>query len=429
MLKERPVLYAEYVAGSLCATLLFVWALMFSFVHFSDTGIFRVAMAVSFICALLIPGLVYQHLSTYKRTYKMAQKISKDLLAHSGELFYELYRNSPVPYLLIDTSGNIESANTSAIRLFGVLEGALDGTNFFRYIEDDGTHKTQLIPEYFEREKSIEGAEITLMKSEDMVRYAMLSIFSYRDVNGARKGLVTLVDITKQKLVDKAKTEFVSLASHQLRTPVSSMRWNIELFQSLPGTELSDIQREYVKKISDGVARMDTLISDFLSVSKLELGTLKPHYESFDLTQFLNSLYEEFRLYAEKREVVLETNWSLQYGMIVSDTRLLGMALGNLLGNAIKYTPRGGIVRARVEVGEKSISIHIEDSGIGIPSADQEMIFSKLYRASNVESKGIDGTGLGLYIVKEALRVIGGTITFESKEGVGSTFTATIPRR
>ncbi len=429
MLKERPVYYAEYVTGLLCAGLLFVWGLIFSFVHFSSSGAFRTALVASLLCIVFISTAVYQHLSTYKRTYRMAQKISKDLLTHSGELFYELYRNSPVPYLLIDTEGNIESANTSAIRLFGVVEGALNGTNFFRYIEDDGTHKTQLIPEYFKQEKSIESAEITLIKLDDMIRFAMLSVFSYKDADGSRKGLVTLVDITKQKMVDKAKTEFVSLASHQLRTPISSMRWNVELFQGIPGTELNDVQKQYLKKISDGLARMDSLITDFLSVSKLELGTLKPHYEAFDLTQFLSSLREEYRLHAEKKNVSLETNWSEEFGTIVSDTRLLGMAIGNILGNAIKYTLEGGSVRAHVTMGEKNITIRIQDSGIGIPSPDQEMIFSKLFRASNVESKGIDGTGLGLYIVKEALRVIGGTITFESKEGVGSTFIATIPRR
>jgi PAS domain S-box-containing protein len=324
MLKERPVLYAEYVAGSLCAVLLFIWWLIFSFVHYSSSSIFRFALITSFLFIIAFTTVVYQHLSTYKRTYKMAQKISKNLLAHSGELFYELYRNSPVPYILIDMHGTIESANTSAIRLFGVLEDALDGTNFFRYIEDDGTHKTQLIPEYFKQDKPIEGAEITLVKSDDMLRFAMLSIFSYKDVDGTKKGLVTLVDITKQKMVDKAKTEFVSLASHQLRTPISSMRWNVEIFQGLPGTELNDVQKQYIKKISDGLARMDSLISDFLSVSKLELGTLKPHYEAFDFTQFLSVLREEYKLHIEKKNISFETNWTDEFGTIISDTRLLG---------------------------------------------------------------------------------------------------------
>jgi PAS domain S-box-containing protein len=429
MFTERPKYYAELVAGTVCLGLFVILIPVFLFVRLSYENLSIVALAVIVACVVLVAVVVYLSLSTYVRTFKMAQKLSKDLLVHSRELFYELYRNGPVPYILIDGAGIIESANTSAIRFFGVHEGALDGTDFFTYIEDDGTNKTSFIPIYFKQGKAISEAEVTLHKADGTLRWAILSIFLYKDIEGREKGLLTIVDITKQKMIDKAKTEFVSLASHQLRTPISSLRWNVELFEGLPDVELNETQRQYLRKIGDGIARMDTLITDFLSVSKLELGTLKPHYETFDFSVFLGSLHEEFRLHAEKKKVVLETNWLESYGNITSDTRLLNMAIGNLLSNAIKYTPENGTVRALVSLGDTSIVFTIQDSGIGIPATDQEMIFSKLYRASNVESKGIEGTGLGLYIVKEALRVIGGTITFESKEGVGTSFTATIPKR
>ncbi|MCR4286036.1 MAG: PAS domain-containing sensor histidine kinase [Candidatus Kaiserbacteria bacterium] len=429
MFTERPKFYAEYIALVVfgISSLVLVPAVLFVRLPYEKLSL--VVIIVLALCVILISTVTYQSLSTYVRTYKMAQKLSKDLLIHSRELFYELYRNSPVPYILIDMEGKVESANTSAIRFFGVHEGALDGTDFFTYIEDDGTNKTNFIPAYFKQGKPISDAEVSLHKADGTIRYAILSIFLYKDVEGRQKGLLTLVDITKQKMVDKAKTEFVSLASHQLRTPISSLRWNVELFEGIPDVTLTDTQRQYLRKITDGIARMDSLVTDFLSVSKLELGTLKPHYETFELSDFLGSLHEEFRLHAEKKNVTFETNWSEQFGPITSDTRLLNMALGNLLSNAIKYTPQNGVVRGTVTLSESTITFRIEDSGIGIPGSDHEMIFSKLFRASNVESKGIDGTGLGLYIVKEALRVIGGTISFESREGVGTTFIAVIPRR
>lgn len=429
MFTERPRFYAEYITVAIFGALSLALAYAVFFIQVPQEKLSQVTIIALAFCVILISTVAYLSLSTYVRTYKMAKKLSKDLLVHSRELFYELYRNSPVPYILIDTNGGVESANTSAIRFFGVHEGALDGTDFFSYIEDDGTNKTNFIPAYFKQGKPINEAEVTLHKADGTTRFAILSIFLYKDVEGREKGLLTLVDITKQKMIDKAKTEFVSLASHQLRTPISSLRWNVELFEGIPDVTLTDTQRQYLRKITDGIARMDVLVSDFLSVSKLELGTLKPHYETFALTDFLSSLQDEFRLHAEKKNVVFETNWSEQFGPITSDTRLLNMAIGNLLSNAIKYTPQNGVVRGTVAFGESTITFRIEDSGIGIPSTDQEMIFSKLFRASNVESKGIDGTGLGLYIVKEALRVIGGTISFESKEGVGTTFIAVIPRR
>ena len=429
MFTERPKFYAEYIALVVFGVLSLVLVPAILFVRLPYEKLSLVAVSVLALCVVLISTVTYQSLSTYVRTYKMAQKLSKDLLVHSRELFYELYRNSPVPYILIDMEGKVESANTSAIRFFGVHEGTLDGTDFFTYIEDDGTNKTNFIPAYFKQGKPISDAEVSLHKADGTIRFAILSIFLYKDVEGRQKGLLTLVDITKQKMVDKAKTEFVSLASHQLRTPISSLRWNVELFEGIPDVTLTDTQRQYLRKITDGIARMDSLVTDFLSVSKLELGTLKPHYETFELSDFLGSLHEEFRLHAEKKNVTFETNWSEHFGPITSDTRLLNMALGNLLSNAIKYTPQNGVVRGAVTLNESTITFRIEDSGIGIPGSDHEMIFSKLFRASNVESKGIDGTGLGLYIVKEALRVIGGTISFESKEGVGTTFIAVIPRR
>ncbi len=376
----------------------------------------------------LISVSVYQALRIYESAHTLAQGITKEMIIHSRELFAELYRNSPVPYLLIDTTGVVESANFSAARLFNIEVSELEGVDIFRAIEGDDEQKMSLIPEYFKEGRFVNDIESHIKRSDGLIRYVMLSLFSFTDPDGRRKGLMTLVDITKQKQVDKAKTEFVSLASHQLRTPVSAMRWNLELLTTMGGDTLNDIQKGYVQKLSNSLERMGALVDDFLNVSKLELGTLAVKRSTFNLKQFFELILDEYRAYATERGVTLETNWDAEMGEYDSDSHLLNMAVSNLLGNAIKYTPQGGTARAYAEMRGDAFVITIADTGIGIPVADQDMIFSKLFRASNAQEHGVEGTGLGLYVVKEAIRLLGGTISFESTEGKGTTFTVVLPK-
>lgn len=377
---------------------------------------------------VLISVTVYQSLRIYESAHSLAQGITKGMIAHSHDLFAELYRNSPVPYILIDEHGVTESVNFSTARLFNAEVASLEGITIFDFIEGDDEQKIALIPEYFKQGRFVNDVEVRIQRSDETPRWVMLSLFSFMDAHGDRKGLMTLVDITKQKQIDKAKSEFVSLASHQLRTPVSAMKWNLELLATATSDQLNDSQKMYIQKIEGMLDRMQSLIDDFLNVSKLELGTLVAQRAPFDLTQFFGSIIDEYRVYALQREVEVATNWGDTFGTFVSDSHLLNMAISNLLGNALKYTPAHGTVYAFAELNDTELIIQIRDTGIGIPEEDKEMIFSKLFRASNTQSYGASGTGLGLYIVKEAIRILGGTVTFESRVGEGTTFTVILPK-
>lgn len=377
---------------------------------------------------VLIFVIVYQSLRIDESARSLAKGITKEMIAHSQDLFTVLYRNSPVPYILIDERGMTESVNFSTARLFNTEIALLEGINIFNCIEGDDEQKIALIPEYFKQGRFSNDIEARIHQSDKTVRWVMLSLFSFTDDRGDKKGLMTLVDITKQKQIDKAKSEFVSLASHQLRTPVSAIRWNLELLATALGEQVSDSQKLYIQKINDMISRMQALIDDFLNVSKLELGTLVAQNAVFDLTQFFGSIIDEYHAFALHQEVEIVTNWGYAFGTYKSDSHLLNMAISNLLGNAIKYTPAHGTVYAHTELSDTQLIIQIRDTGIGIPEEDKEMIFTKLYRASNVQSYGASGTGLGLYIVKEAIRILGGTVSFESKIGEGTTFTVVLPK-
>lgn len=418
---------ALLISSIVCTVLMAIMGAVLKYVTIPDQSMSSIIVVVIFFCIALISVVVYQSLRIFESAHTLAQGITKEMVAHSHELFAELYRNSPVPYLLIDEKGVVESANFSTARLFGTEVTNLEGINIFDFIEGDDEQKIALIPEYFSQGRFVNDVEVRIHKSDGTLCWALLSLFSFMDAHADRKGLVTLVDITKQKQIDKAKSEFVSLASHQLRTPVSAMRWNLELLSTATGDQLNDSQKTYIQKIDAMLSRMQTLVDDFLNVSKLELGTLVAKREPFDLTHFFGSIIDEYRVYAIQREVEVATNWGDSFGTYTSDSHLLNMAVSNLLGNAIKYTPAHGTVYALAELNEKQLIIQIRDTGIGIPEEDKGMIFSKLFRASNTQAYGASGTGLGLYIVKEAIRILGGTVAFESKVGEGTTFTIILP--
>jgi PAS domain S-box-containing protein len=331
-----------------------------------------------------------------------------------------------VPYLVIGADGTIDSANLAAIRLFGVSEEWFHGKNIFNYIKSDDEHQSSLVFEYFKQRISVDAEELIITRPDQKERWVLLSLFSFTDTNNKHKGLLTLVDVTKQKEIDRTKTEFVSLASHQLRTPISAMKWNMELLENIASEHLTETDREYLSKVNHGVARMEDLVSDFLSVSKLELGTFVPTIENIPIPAFMESILESHQKLAELHNITIERVWN-EYDVIRADTHLLEMAVSNLVSNAVKYTIDSGVVRVSFGVEERHYSIAVSDTGIGIPEDEQSKIFSKIFRATNAKAEVPDGTGLGLYIVREAIRVMGGEVTFTSRVGEGTTFTIILP--
>ncbi len=422
--KNSALIASGTVGAILVIAILFLWPPSFASIEKQTTVLFFVLVGA--IGLLMI--VVYQWFTFQEGAKSLARTMTEDMLASSHELFYELYRSSPVAYVLVDVSGTIESTNLATVRLFNVEIGALDGLSLFDFIVESDEHNMALLPEYIKQGKPLQDSPISVQRPDGVVAWVRLSFFSFNDEQNVRKGMVTLIDITKQRMIDKAKTEFVSLASHQLRTPISAMKWNIELLQTAGKETFNELQKGYVGKIAHGLERMDALVGDFLSASKLELGTLTAQRASLDFLPFLKSIYEEYQVIAEQKNVRMEVDWDGAEGTIISDAHLLHMIVSNIWGNAVKYTLKDGVVRVHAEMSGGQVTVRITDTGIGIPDEDQGMIFSKLFRAGNARTQVTDGTGLGLYIVKEAVEILGGRINFESKMGAGTTFTVVLPQ-
>jgi PAS domain S-box-containing protein len=234
-------------------------------------------------------------------------------------------------------------------------------------------------------------------------------------------------DITHEKQVDRAKTEFVSLASHQLRTPLTAINWYAEMLLDESGEHCSPEQREQMETILKSSQRMAELVDTLLNVSRLELGTFIIEPKPTDVVAILEEVLEELRVrIVEKRlEIIKDIDPEQIQGNM--DTKLLRIIFQNLLSNAVKYTPEGGKVVVILKQTSTEYLLQVVDTGMGIPKCAQNQIFKKLFRADNVKQREVEGTGLGLYITKTIVETAGGTIGFHSVENEGTTFEVIFP--
>ncbi len=240
--------------------------------------------------------------------------------------------------------------------------------------------------------------------------------------------VVLLQDVTAERQIDYMKNEFITLASHQLRTPLASMKWYLEFLSSEEQEHLSAQQKDFISELLLASQRMSNVVDELMDVSRLQGGGITPVPTTVDCKQFLQTLIDDLKGIAAERKVQLNISLPKQEVVISSDPMLLTIVLQNIVLNAIKYSENGDTVAINVQASpEGGAIIAIQDEGIGIPLSDQDRIFQKLFRARNVKKTEVNGSGLGLYSSKKIAEHIGATISFESKENEGTTFTVSVP--
>lgn len=279
-------------------------------------------------------------------------------------------------------------------------------------------------------EKKPFTGEISNTRKDGVAYQALSSISPIVSKNGVLEFFVGIErDITKEREIDSAKTEFVSLASHQLRTPLSAINWYTEMLLSGDAGALTDVQREYLEEVSHGSHRMVELVNALLNVSRIELGTFAVQPEPTDIITLAQDVIKELKPKILEKNFHVEEKFSENLPKMNVDPKLTRIVFQNLLTNAVKYTPPGGTISISVAMNQdgKIFTISVADTGYGIPKEDWPRIFTKLFRASNICEKETDGTGLGLYIIKSIIEHSDGTVAFKSEEGKGTTFTITLP--
>ncbi len=237
-----------------------------------------------------------------------------------------------------------------------------------------------------------------------------------------------LHDITKEKEIEELKSSFVSIASHQLRTPLSGIKWSLSMIHKGDFGTISPKAGELIEKTLASTDRLISLVNDLLNVSRIEEGHFGYEFQKIDMYALVQEALKEFGpvlKQKEKRFLILHPP-KKPFSSISADIKKLRMAVFNIIDNAIKYTPRG-LVKISLHRGTTYLILQIEDTGIGIPKEYQKFLFTKFFRAPNAIRLQTEGSGLGLWIANEIVKHHNGRISFESEENKGSTFSIHLP--
>lgn len=241
--------------------------------------------------------------------------------------------------------------------------------------------------------------------------------------------IAVIITRSFERLVEanRMKSEFVSVVSHQLRSPLSNLRWVIELLTSGRVNGVSEKQLEYFKILKENSTRMRELVSDLLIVSRIETAKLSLKKKEISLEDLTRKIIEELEPFAKASNVKVELKAPKNLPKVFADSSQIQLVIENLLDNAIRYIKEKGQVEIKLEKIDKYCRFKIKDTGVGIPEEDQKYIFQKFFRSENVMKYQTQGSGLGLYITKSIVKRSGGKIGFKSQEGIGSTFWFTLP--
>ncbi|HVU59669.1 MAG TPA: PAS domain-containing sensor histidine kinase [Candidatus Saccharimonadales bacterium] len=236
-------------------------------------------------------------------------------------------------------------------------------------------------------------------------------------------------DITLENEIDRMKSEFISLASHQLRTPLATIKTYAHMLAENYMEPLEPEQSRAVQTIIAAANNMNELIGTLLNIARIESGIIAMTPQRLDMNLLAADAVRQFQLAAENKGLRLSLHPSKRAATLQTDNLIVREVLANLIGNAVKYTPADGQVDVYVRRRPRDVLVTVQDTGIGIPGSAQDKIFSKFFRAPNVTRQETTGTGLGLYVVRGLIDTLQGAIWFDSDEAHGSTFYVSLPLR
>ena len=343
--------------------------------------------------------------------------------------------------LAISKDGNIELINPSAQQIIGWDQGDALGLNWksvLKLVTSDGKDVEDLdnpIAQSLSKNQPTHNDKLFLLTSSE--KRILVSIVSSPVGTDGEGIIVVFRDITKEKAEEREQAEFISTASHEMRTPVASIEGYLGLALNPATAHIDEKARDFITKAHESAQHLGRLFQDLLDISKVEDGRMKNNPKVINVNEFLKDIFDGLATKADEKQlnyifmpdIVGESKEkSLQpifYANIDPDH--FREVVSNLIENAIKYTPSGEVV-VNITGDDKQISVSVKDSGIGIPAEDIPHLFQKFYRVDNSDTREIGGTGLGLYLSRRLAEAMSGNLRVESKYKEGSTFYLEIPR-
>lgn len=386
-----------------------------------------------------------------------------------AKLLNAIIENAIDGIITIDERGTIEHINNAALALFGFTKEELIGKNvtvlmpepdkrnhdsYLTKYHDTGNRKIIGIGrEVYGQRK--DGSKFPFKLGVSEVKFSDRKIFtgfihdltrqkddeirikSYTEelevkIKERTQDLVKLINelesakehmsalFEKEKELSQLKTRFVSMASHEFRTPLSSIQLSASLIDKYTSKQDVDNVQKHTNKIKNSINNLTTILNDFLSLEKLEAGRVEANANPFDIIAFSEEITEEMQLVSKQNQLIVYEHKGTT-AQVVLDQNLLKNCIINLISNAIKYSGENTMIQFNSTINDKELIVEVKDNGIGIPELDQNNLFEPFFRAHNTGD--IPGTGLGLNIVKRYVGLMNGTVSCQSAQNVGTTFT------
>ena len=364
------------------------------------------------------------------------------------ELLANLVENAQLDMILVvQPDGQITECNALARTIFGYSREEMLTQNIKDLLTCEGNETWEKIIGSVERRSHWQGAMLAILGAVETMP-VHVSISRYVDsVDNIANMICFLRNITKEKEIDRMKSEFISIVSHELRTPLTSIKNAVSIILGGTSGEITKNQERFLSMANRNIDRLAGIINNLLDLSKLEAGKVDLRFQDVDLNQPLDAVISSLRPVSENKSVTITKGIPVDLPKVYGDRDRIEQILINLINNSIKFTPEGGnvhvsarLARSEKQTGKMSepltkshgfdgdfIEVCVEDNGIGIPVEELDMVFDKFYQISGALTRKTGGTGLGLSIVKEIVEGHKGSIRVESKIGKGSEFIFTLP--
>lgn len=399
---------------------------------FIDSTLIIIAFVGNFFLNLLERGAEQVHRARHSTTSLLHQeKLEAESFRARTEALFESIGEGLV---VVNEYGNITDANATALKSLGYDKGELIGKWFPKAIQaivsDDNpitiNPEDRPLLKALETGKPVNAQMIYVTKKG---RHLPVVITTTPFIVDGRPigGVLAFRDYSREASVDKAKDEFVSLASHQLRTPATAVKNFIGLLKEGYAGKLTKEQKEYVDLAYESNEYQLVIVNDLLNVARTEAGTLKLNSAYHNFTEFVQKLINEQANIIKSRNQHVKFDAPKNPVMTMYDEEKMHMIVENLISNASKYTPEHGKINLGLEADSHKVSLSVNDTGVGIAKKDLDKLFVKFSRLNNELSTKVGGTGLGLYLTKRLVNLHGGHIEVKSTLGKGTTFTMTIP--
>ena len=337
------------------------------------------------------------------------------------------------PIIAFDKEGKLHLFNTAAQELLNLTITGFEKTLITR--DELSLNKLMPIMKCDMKVRKIETDPEDLLNEEATVLYKGKEItYKVKTVeivgkSGEYLGIMKIFfNLTREKIIDKLKSDFISIAAHQLRTPLSAIKWTLHMILEGDAGPINEEQKDLLSKGFESNERMINLVNDLLNVSRIEEGRFGYKFEEGNLQEVINAVVENMEKFIAKKHLKFMLKKAEGLPAVVFDKSKMTLVIQNLVENAIKYTPENGTVSIVIgKMNRSALVVRVQDTGVGIPKQDMGKLFSKFFRASNVMRMETDGTGLGLFIVKNIVEEHGGRVIVKSEEGRGTEFAFTLP--